>query len=388
MSALDILGKIDYAIKDYGIAEAFSEGWIEDLYNEYDEDLDAWIAALKTEVDENTPEGAECVKAAEMIKDALYNKVEFVEECPECEGYGDVGYGENEHGCGYCNGNGYVETDEYDRVDFKHNNRWAKKWNEEYCQAINRDLIQSFFDDDGNVIADINKDGKTTMNENQKITLTFGQLKRLVKEGRYGPNDPEYEQYGDYDNWGEYGSGRSSDFSPMSLYREVKSCINVMDIKEPTTDEIVNELKKDEYGYTVNVVGHSTKRDVIAVKNEYDEYCKVEVEFDPYDWFVERISKQTYNRLIKSKGDETRIDENQKITLTVGQLKKLVKESGKEDSSAKKWKVVKFTGNNPFGAGSEVITIYSVVDKLGNCRYTSNVEKNAQKECDKLNEAE
>lgn len=83
-----------------------------------------------------------------------------------------------------------------------------------------------------------------------------------------------------------------------------------------------------------------------------------------------------------------KINEQQKITLTIGQLRKLVKESEKEDSPAKKWKVVKFTGNNPFGAGPKVITVYSVVDKLGNCKYTSNVEKNAQKECDKLNEAE
>ena len=149
---------------------------------------------------------------------------------------------------------------------------------------------------------------KRRIDENQKVTLTLGQLKRLVKEER--------------ERW-RYG--------PRPLYSEINSRLSFnIDAKEPTTDEIVKELENDEYGYTVDVVSRSAKRDVIAVKNEYNEYCKVEVEFDPYIWSAEQISKQAYNDLIKSKSDETKIDENQKTTLTIEQLKRLVRESFNE----------------------------------------------------------
>ena len=233
------------------------------------------------------------------------------------------------------------------------------------------------------------------INENQKVTLTLAQIKNLVKESRFGDKiknlDDRNDEYNTrkISNQSEYIDNELckqmlNDMNSIEMNDELPEAIQLVD----RIDKIAYKRQIDDTmsrksiywgskkhpgidasegcygirvgnGYTVwynpgpkergwglggmedGQLGQYTPDELIDVLME-DFTIEYQKQFadaihkmaDELPAFLSKV-EQCYNEFVKLSGvkeaENIKLNENQKVTLTVGQLKKLVKESSAQD---------------------------------------------------------
>ena len=287
LSALDWLRDLHYQICNGGLEQACDNGYVDRLLENYDS-AEAWVDALEEELNLETPSEKECVKAADMIAKAI-DKIEYVQECPDCGGEGSWTE-EDEDGesytetCSRCNGEGEIDCDSAADVDFSVYNSWADEWDSMYYKEINSDLVDDATEQSHNHSRVL--DMVQGVNESTKVTLTVKQLKKLITEG---------EEWLNQDAAGDGGK------------RVRQISVDIIPDGTFSDDEIIRAVEEALMNVECEVVGGP--------------------EFTDASWSSDEYGLQT-----KADGNPSLLGTTMKTKITIKQLKKLLKESVRNES--------------------------------------------------------
>ena len=145
--AVKILANLHYQICNGGWEQACYNGYVDEL-NNYG--VKKWEKDLETEF-AKSPLLKKVKKVIELIKSAMEQTV-MERNCPECNGAGsweeteedEDGYEESHtEYCDNCDGDGVIEVETYDRVDFGSGtaNDWSDAWDNNYYEQVDSDTI-------------------------------------------------------------------------------------------------------------------------------------------------------------------------------------------------------------------------------------------------------
>lgn len=151
-TALDWLGNLHYQICNGGMAQACSNGYVDDVIEAYGT-FDEWVDALTKEL-AGKKDADKVIEVAKYIAKGV-DEISMSKGCSECGGSGYNTYEEeNEDGetetheetCCECGGSGILDVDKYCDVDFDVGG-CHYHWDSEYYALVDKDNVSNIIDD-------------------------------------------------------------------------------------------------------------------------------------------------------------------------------------------------------------------------------------------------